>query len=64
MSNAGQLLSKEQLLTALWENKGNFVDENTLPVNISRLRAKIEEDPKKPQTLKTIHGMGYIWVKE
>ena len=64
MSNAGQLLSKEQLLTALWENKGNFVDENTLPVNISRLRAKIETDPKKPQTLKTIHGMGYIWVKE
>ncbi len=64
MVNAGQILSKEQILSALWDNQGNFVDENTLPVNISRLRAKIEEDPKKPQTLKTIYGLGYIWVKE
>lgn len=64
MSNAGQILSKEQILAALWDKQGNFVDENTLPVNISRLRAKIEDDPKKPLTLKTIYGMGYIWVKE
>jgi DNA-binding response OmpR family regulator len=64
MVNAGQILSKEQILAALWDNQGNFVDENTLPVNISRLRAKIEEDPKKPQILKTIYGLGYIWVKE
>lgn len=64
MANAGQILSKEQILAALWDNQGNFVDENTLPVNISRLRAKLEDDPKKPRTLKTIHGIGYIWVKE
>lgn len=61
MTNAGQVLSKEQILSALWDNEGNFVDENTLPVNISRLRAKLEEDPKNPQTIKTIHGIGYIW---
>ena len=64
MNNAGQVLTKEQILAALWDNKGNFVDENTLSVNISRLRAKIEGDPKIPKTLKTIHGMGYVWVKE
>jgi len=64
MSNTGNVLSKEQILTALWDNQGNFVDENTLPVNISRLRAKIEDDPKNPKTLKTIHGMGYIWTNE
>ena len=63
MTNAGQVLTKDQILAALWDNQGNFVDENTLPVNISRLRAKIEDDPKKPQTIKTIHGMGYVWVK-
>lgn len=61
MTNAGQVLSKEQILTALWDNAGNFVDENTLPVNISRLRAKMEDDPKNPQTIQTIHGIGYIW---
>jgi len=64
MANAGQVLSKEQILAALWDNQGNFVDDNTLPVNISRLRAKIEDDPKKPQVIKTIHGLGYVWVKE
>lgn len=63
LSNAGQVLSKEQILTALWDNQGNFVDENTLPVNISRLRAKIEDNPKNPKIIKTVHGMGYVWVK-
>jgi len=61
MTNAGQVLSKEQILSSLWDNRGNFVDENTLPVNISRLRAKLEEDPKTPRIIKTIHGIGYIW---
>ena len=64
MSNAGQILSKEQILAALWDNQGNFVDENTLQVNISRLRTKIEDEPKNPKILKTVHGMGYVWVKE
>jgi DNA-binding response OmpR family regulator len=64
MSNAGQVLTKDQILAALWDNQGNFVDENTLSVNISRLRNKIETDPKSPKTLKTIYGMGYIWVRE
>ena len=63
ISNEGQILTKEQIL-GLWDTQGNFVDENTLSVNISRLRAKIESDPKNPKIIKTIHGMGYIWVKE
>jgi DNA-binding response OmpR family regulator len=63
MGNSDKILTKEQILAALWDNQGNFVDENTLPVNISRLRAKIGDDPKNPKTIKTIHGMGYVWVK-
>ncbi len=64
MTNAGQILSKEQILAELWDNHGSFVDENALQVNISRLRSKIEDEPKKPKILKTVHGMGYVWVKE
>ena len=63
MINAGQILSKEQIFAALWDSQGNFVDENTLHVNISRLRAKIEDDPRNPKILKTVHGMGYVWAK-
>lgn len=62
--NAGKVLTKETILSALWDNQGNFIDENTLMVNISRLRAKIEDNPRQPKTLKTVHGIGYIWVKE
>lgn len=61
MTNSGHVLSKEQILSSLWDSEGNFVDENTLPVNISRLRAKIEADPKNPETIQTVHGIGYIW---
>jgi len=60
--NAGQVLSKEQILLALWDTHGNYVDDNTLQVNISRLRAKIEKDPRTPTVIKTVHGMGYVWV--
>ena len=61
MANSGQVLSKEQILSALWDNDGNFVDENTVSVNVSRLRSKIEVDPKHPKVIKTIHGIGYVW---
>ena len=60
--NAGQVLSKEQILLALWDTNGNYVDDNTLQVNISRLRAKIEKEPRTPTVIKTVHGMGYVWV--
>jgi two-component system response regulator RegX3 len=61
LQNKGILLSKEQILGHIWEQGGEFVDDNIVSVNISRLRAKIEEYPKHPKWLKTVHGMGYIW---
>ena len=42
---------------------GNFVDENTLSVNIRRLREKIEDDPSSPSILKNVRGLGYIWER-
>jgi DNA-binding response OmpR family regulator len=61
MEHSGQVLLKEQILEAIWDKDANFVDENTLPVNIRRLRKKLEQDPSTPQLIQTIHGMGYIW---
>lgn len=57
--NAGQILTKEQLLEILWDMDGEFVDENTLAVNISRLRKKIEEDPSNPVIIESVRGIGY-----
>lgn len=64
MENSGKVLSKNQLLEALWDIDGDFIDENTLAVNIHRLREKIEEEPSKPMLIKNIRGLGYIWDKE
>jgi DNA-binding response OmpR family regulator len=63
LEHQGRILLKEQILEAVWDTEGNFVDENTLPVNIRRLRKKLEEDPSKPELIKTVHGMGYIWTE-
>ena len=43
------------------DNGGKFVEENTLMVNIRRLRTKVEKDASHPEYIKTVHGMGYLW---
>lgn len=54
-----QIMTRMQLLDALWDQKGQYVEDNTLSVTIRRLREKIEKDDKDPQLLKTIRGLGY-----
>jgi DNA-binding response OmpR family regulator len=50
------------LLKKLWDNDGNFVDEHALTATISRVRNKIEL--KNHQYIKTVYGMGYMWIGE
>ena len=57
-----QVLLKEQILGHVWDNTGNFVDENTLQVTIGRLRRKLEKDPANPVYIRTVRGMGYIFA--
>ena len=55
-------LSKlEYRLLKIWDSDGKYVDNNTVSVNISRLRTKIEDDVSKPKWIQTVHGIGYIW---
>lgn len=57
--NKGMVLTREKLLEAIWDMAGEFVEDNTLTVYIKRLREKIEDDPAKPEIIRTIRGMGY-----
>ncbi len=57
--NQGIVLTREKLLEELWDIAGEFVNDNTLTVYIKRLREKIEDDPAKPEMIKTVRGMGY-----
>ncbi len=61
LENKNQVLLKEQILARVWDSGGSFVEENTLMVNIRRLRTKVEEDASHPRYIKTVHGMGYLW---
>ena len=60
LENKNQVLLKEQILSHVWDNGGKFVEENTLMVNIRRLRTKVEKDASHPEYIKTVHGMGYL----
>ncbi|MBQ3885647.1 MAG: response regulator transcription factor [Ruminococcus sp.] len=59
INNRGAVLSRTQLLEAIWDIAGEFVNDNTLTVYIKRLREKIENDPQDPKIIKTVRGMGY-----
>ena len=61
MQNPGTVLSKEQILEKLWDNEGNYIDNNTLNVYIRRLRTKVEDNPSNPQMILTVRRMGYKW---
>ena len=58
MRRTGKLCTREALIGDVWG--ADYVgDTRTLDVHIKRLRAKIEDDPRKPRYLRTIRGLGY-----
>ena len=63
LSHTGQVLSRTQLLEAIWDIAGDFVNDNTLTVYIKRLRDKLEDDPQNPSLIITVRGLGYKVVK-
>jgi DNA-binding response OmpR family regulator len=60
---AGRVLSREQLLDAL---KGAAYEtfDRSIDVHISKLRAKLETNPKEPRYIKTVRGAGYVLSRE
>jgi DNA-binding response OmpR family regulator len=60
---AGRVLSREALMDL---TKGTALDDfdRSIDVHISRLRAAIEDDPKKPRRILTLRGAGYVFAKE
>lgn len=59
MEHKNQVLLKEQILQRIWDSDGNYVEENTLSVNISRLRKKLGRD-----RIRTVQGIGYLWEEK
>ena len=58
MQNKGTVVSREKIMRSLWEDE-SFVDDNTLTVNIARIRKKLAELGKE-NYITTMKGEGYI----
>lgn len=58
MKNSGKIISRDEIMNALWQSN-EFVDDNTLTVNINRLRKKLE-DIDISNFLTTKRGQGYL----
>ncbi|NLJ97957.1 MAG: winged helix-turn-helix domain-containing protein, partial [Tissierellia bacterium] len=58
ISNAGIVFSAEKIYEKVWQEEA-YSAENTVMVHISRIREKIEINPKEPKYLKVVWGIGY-----
>lgn len=58
--NPGKTLDKDFLFNRIW-GADSFSESQTLTVHIKMLRNKIEENPKKPERIKTVWGVGYCY---
>ena len=58
LENKNRVVTKDELLKNVWDDE--FIGEGTLAVHIRHLREKIETDPKDPQVIKTVWGVGYM----
>lgn len=57
VKNAGFIVPRGTLLERIWDIDGDFIDDNTLTVHVSRLREKIGKD-----RIETVRGVGYRYV--
>ena len=60
--NPGRVFTRDMLLTRIWGDSA-YRDPRTIDVHIRHLREKIERDPKEPEFLFTVRGVGYRFVE-
>lgn len=58
LNHRGQTLTRGQILEGIWDEAGDFVNDNTLSVYIKRLRKKLGDTPEG-QLIRTVRGTGY-----
>jgi two-component system phosphate regulon response regulator OmpR len=61
MENPNRVLSRDQIMT-MAQGKDFMAFDRSIDVHISKLRAKLEPDPRSPKRIKTIWGSGYMFV--
>jgi two-component system OmpR family response regulator len=62
--NAGRVLTRDQLLEQMKGDQADEAFDRSIDVHVSRLRQKIEPDPRHPRYVKTVRGAGYLLARE
>ena len=62
MQNAERVISRDELLNEVWGYQ-NYPSTRTVDNHILKLRQKLEKDPANPVHFRTVHGMGYKFVR-
>ena len=63
MRNLGRVFPAEEIYRRVW-NEEAFASENTVMVHIRRIREKVELNPKEPEYIKVVWGIGYKMEKQ
>ncbi len=64
MRNLGRIFPAEEIYRRVWEEETTYAPENTVMVHIRRIREKIELEPREPEYLKVVWGIGYKMEKK
>jgi len=64
MRNLGRIFPAEEIYRRVWDEECAFAPENTVMVHIRHIREKIELEPKEPEYLKVVWGIGYKMEKK
>lgn len=62
LENRGRNLTRSQLIDQVWQGETEFVDEHALTVAVNRLRSKLGSGASDPGYIRTVYGVGYVWV--
>lgn len=63
LANKGRVLDRDTILERIW-GESEYIDRGTVDVHIRRLREKIEDEPDRPQYVRTVRGVGYKFAVE
>ncbi len=60
--NSGRAISRDELLTNVWRLTPQGLSTRTVDMQIARLREKLKDNPTAPRVVKTVRGVGYVFV--
>jgi DNA-binding response OmpR family regulator len=61
-TNAGRAISRDELLTRVWQLNPRGLSTRTIDMHVTRLREKLHDDPSEPKVVLTVRGKGYMFA--